>query len=583
MRPTLLAKLSDLKDQELHEVVIDKQRLIVFRHEGEVKVFDGICPHEGTPLIEGHIEKGHIICPLHLWRFSCQDGNHTDNRACLKSYPVQLHGEDILIDKVQLTQHKVDSGNEVRTIKTLPSPKGTFLLGHLPQFNVDNKHQVLERWVNETGPIFKINFLGKPVIISADPDLNKKVLKARPGKFRRLSKITEVAEEMGVLGVFNAEGDTWKKHRKPTSEALNLRNVKSFFPIIEKITGRLLNKLGRLARENERIDVQREMMRYTVDITTTIAFGYEMNTLDNDQDVIQDHLEKVFPMVNDRITAPIPIWRYFKTKKDRELDRALREIEATVKQFIDEAKVRLKEHPEIKENPTNFLEALLVEQEKGETFSDHEIYGNVFSILLAGEDTTSNSLSWALFYLGQNPEMVERIRNEAEEVYGALPYPVNYDSLDKLPYTEAVAMETLRLKPVAPNLYHQANEDVEINGLFIKKDTPLIFQTKVAQTDEKYFVRAEEFLPERWLKSGCPFSGPHTPDVIKVFGAGTRFCPGKNLAIKEMVMALSMICKNFEVTLDVNPDKVREIFAFSMYPENLWIKLKSPATLTKPE
>jgi len=316
------------------------------------------------------------------------------------------------------------------------------------------------------------------------------------------------------------------------------------------------------------------MMRNTVDITTTIAFGYEMNTLDNDKDVIQEHLEKVFPMINERITAPIPTWRYFKTKKDRELDKALLEIEQTVKRFIDEAKIRLREQPEIKENPTNFLEALLAEQEKGETFSDHEIYGNVFSILLAGEDTTSNSISWALYYLGQNPEMVNRIRKEADEVYGESLFPSDYDDLNKLSYTEAVATETLRMKPVAPNLYHQANEDIEIDGLLIKKDTPLIFQTKVAQTDEQYFAHAESFLPERWLKEGCPFSGPHTPDVISVFGGGTRFCPGKNLAMKEMVMALSMICKNFDVMLDVPAQDVKEIFAFSMYPENLWIKLK---------
>lgn len=573
MKPIQIAALSDIHDNKLHEVIIDKQRIVLLKHDGEVKAFDGNCPHEGTPLIEGHVENGHIICPMHLWRFSCKDGNHDRNKACLKSYDISIEGDQIFMAKSELENGEDKPEVEVQTIDTLPSPKGAFILGHLPEFNVENKHQVLEEWVEETGDIFKINFLGKPLIVSADHDLNKKILKSRPDKFRRLGKITEVAEEMGVLGVFNAEGDTWKKHRKLTSEALNLKNVKAFFPIIQQITDRLLNKLTRLGNQNERIDVQREMMRYTVDITTTIAFGYPMNTLDNDKDVIQDHLEKVFPMINERITAPFPIWRYFKRKKDRELDKALLGIEKTVKEFIVEAKKRLEQHPEIKENPTNFLEALLTEQEKDNGLSDHEIYGNVFSILLAGEDTTSNSISWALYYLGQHPEMVQKIRKESQEVYGDLPYPTSYDALNQLLYTEAVAMETLRLKPVAPNMYLQANEDVEVNGLFIKKDTPLIFQMKVPQTDEKNFAHPESFLPERWSKSGCPFSGAHNPDVIGVFGAGTRYCPGKNLAMKEMVMALSMICKNFDVQLDVEPDQVKEIFAFSMYPENLWVKL----------
>ncbi len=56
------------------------------------------------------------------------------------------------------------------------------------------------------------------------------------------------------------------------------------------------------------------MVRYTVDITTAIAFGYDMNTIEKEGDVLQDHLEKIFPMLNKRITSPIPMWRYIKSK-----------------------------------------------------------------------------------------------------------------------------------------------------------------------------------------------------------------------------------------------------------------------------
>ena len=65
-------------------------------------------------------------------------------------------------------------------IKELKSPKGTFLLGHLPQFSTYNKHQVLERWVEESGDLFKINFVGKEFVVSSNPDFNNKMLRARP-------------------------------------------------------------------------------------------------------------------------------------------------------------------------------------------------------------------------------------------------------------------------------------------------------------------------------------------------------------------------------------------------------------------
>ena len=464
------------------------------------------------------------------------------------------------------------------TIKSLPSPKGHLILGHLPQFNVSNKHQVLEHWVDECGDLFKINFIGKEFIVSANPELNVDILKLRPEKFRRFSKINEILTEMGIVGVFNAEGDTWKKHRKPTSEALNLKKVKGYYPTINKTTQQLLNKWKTYAENETEVDVQKELVRYTIDITTAIAFGYQLDTLNNKEDDFQKHLELIFPMVNNRITAPIALWRIYKQKKDKALDNSLKAIEKIIHQFIKEAKERLTENPELKENPSNFLEALLVEQENENMFSDDEIYGNVFSILLAGEDTTSNSISWALFYLAQHPEIVKKVRDEATVIYSDSQVPETTQALSKLKYANTVAQEAIRLKPVTPNLYMQANENITLHNLYIPKNTSIMLQNKVAQTAEQYFSNPNEFIPERWLKSGCPMQKKHSPDIIKAFGGGARFCPGMNLAMHEMTIAISTICKQFDFSLTVNPADVKEGFAFTMFPENLVIKIKKAQT-----
>ena len=344
------------------------------------------------------------------------------------------------------------------TIKNLPSPKGHILLGHLPQFNVSNKHQTLERWVEECGDLFKINFVGKEFVVSANTELNAEILKLRPQKFRRFSKINEILEEMGIVGVFNAEGETWKRHRKPTSEALNLKKVKGYYPIISNKTKQLLNKWEIYAKKESQIDIQKEFVRYTIDITTAIAFGYQLDTINHQEDSFQKHLESIFPMINERITAPIPLWRVYKQKKDKALDKSLKAIKQIVYRFINEAKERLDNTPELRKNPSNFLEALLVEQENENRFSTKEIYGNVFTILLAGEDTTSNSISWALYYLAQHPETIKKVRKEACEVYPNQQTPKTTQELNKLKYANAVAQEAIRLKPVTPNLYMQANE-----------------------------------------------------------------------------------------------------------------------------
>jgi cytochrome P450 len=464
----------------------------------------------------------------------------------------------------------------MKTFRELPSPKGKFIAGHLSAFNRRDKHRVLENWVKESGNLFQIRLLSKRFLVSADPRINLQILKLRPAKFRRFSKINEIMEEMGIIGVFNAEGDVWKKHRKITSEALNVKNVNSYFPIVKDVSQRLLNKWLKLEAEKTKIEVQEEMMRLTVDITSTLAFGYPMNTLEKKDEVIQKHLEKIFPMINSRITAPLPLWRLIKSKKDKELDKALVQIHKSIQQCIGEAKNRLNADPALKGKPSNFLEALLVEQEKEQSFSDKEIIGNVFTMLLAGEDTTSNSISWTIYYLAQYPDMVRKVREEAGMVYGNAPLPETYEALAHLKYTEAVVMEAMRLKPVTPAIYNEALEDVEVEGLKIPKGMTVMLQNKVAQTHADHFSDPDTFSPERWLSKGnaCPFSGKHNPEVMYVFGGGPRFCPGKFLAMQEMICVISMICKQFDIQLAVDPSEVTEEFAFTMYPGNLWIRLK---------
>lgn len=459
-------------------------------------------------------------------------------------------------------------------IKNLQSPSGDFLLGNLKDFKSDLKHQFLENWAYEFGKVYKINLLGKKFVVSTDTDINTQILKSRPHKFRRYHKLQEIMEEMNVYGVFGSEGEDWQRFRKITAEALNVKNTRAYYNTIYQMSDRLLHKWRKYANNATVIDIQKEMVLYTVDITTQIAFGYDANTIEKDSDVMQNHLGKLFPMINSRVAFPFPIWRYFKTKKDREFEYSFHEVEKIVGKFIAEARQRLDANPALKENPTNFLESLLVQQEEYAKFTDQEIFGNVLTILLAGEDTTSNSISWAFYYLAQHKEVFEKVRQEADTIYEG-EIPSTYQQVSDLKYTDAVAQEVFRLKPVASVLFMEALEDITINDLELSKGQTVILQNKNGQVDESHFTNANNFMPQRWLSdSKCPFSGVHTPDAVLTFGGGARFCPGKYLAMFEITTAISMICKNFDIELAVKPEDVKELFAFTMYPENLLIKIK---------
>ncbi len=554
----------------IFEKKIEDQELIFVRSEDTIKAYTGICPHQGAKLSNGIIENDSIVCPLHRRSFACKNGYDIKTHTVLKSYAVTTEGEDVYVEIPAEKNVTVNSNVCPRGMQDLPQPKGVPVMGNLAEFKAGNKPAVLEKWSGECGPLFRISLMGKKFVVSTDPDFNIQLYKNRPDKFRRFGKIDEIMAEMGINGVFNAEGEQWKTHRKLTAEALNARNVHGFFGTIQEVTHRLLQRWEQKAMEaNAVVDVQKELMRFTVDITTKIAFGYDTHSLEKEHDPLQQYLEKIFPAINKRITSPVPFWRILKSKEDKALDASLKSLEQTITEFIKKAREEVTEHPELKANPQNFLQALLAEQEKSGAISDKEIYGNVFILLLAGEDTTSNSIAWALFYLTQHPEAYEKLRKEADTVPGVVIEDAKY--LSDLKYTEAVAMETLRIKPVTPTLFLESLEDQRINGLLLKKGTTVMMQSKVAQTGDAYFTNADRFMPERWLAGAdMPL---HNTDVFRTFGAGPRFCPGKTLALHEMKMALSMIVKNFDLKLAVRPSEVKERFAFTLFPENLMIEI----------
>jgi len=456
----------------------------------------------------------------------------------------------------------------MKTIHDLPQPKGKLVLGNLAEFKDNNKHRVIQRWSDTCGPIFKIRLANQHFIVSTDPDFNGQVLKNRPDGFSRFNKINEIFQELGIKGVFNAEGSDWKRHRKVSAEALNAKKISAYYPHIQQTTENLIQLIE---SKKQPVDFLELCMRYTIDITTRIAFGHELNTLQDGENSFQRHLEKVFPAINKRITAPFPSWRYIKSKSDKELENSLKEVQNVIHEFIENAQQQLKANDN---QASNFLEVLLQES-ASENFTTEEVFGNIFTMLLAGEDTTANSIAWATYFLCEHPEWIVALRNEANEVYQANKVLPHFELIQQLPIAKAIAEEAIRLKPTTPQLFMQANEDVTINDVAIKKDQVVMLQNMHAQLSENYFLDAADFQPERWLKAACPYHAKHHPEVVRAFGAGPRFCPGMYLAMNEMVVCLSALAKNFDLRLDNGNKQVDEHFAFTMHPTNLSIQFQS--------
>jgi cytochrome P450 len=465
--------------------------------------------------------------------------------------------------------------NPHHSLSQLPSPKGLPLLGNLLQIDLQKLHSILEGWAALYGDIYQFKLFNKTVVAISDPTLIQSIMRDRPETYRRVSAIERVGAELGSNGVFAAEGEQWQHQRQVTMQAFKPEQLRRFFPMLHKITERLQKHWGKITDTDLAIDIQEDWMRFTVDVTTNFAFGYDINVLEQEDDSFQRHLETFLPVFNRRANAPFPYWHFFKLPSERKMEQSLAIIKETISAFVHQARKKLGQQPDREAEPANFLEALLLaKDESGKCLTNEEIQGNIITILLAGEDTTAHTLAWLVYLITEHPDVQQRLQLEADAVLAENPMPTDISVTEKLIYTEAVVNETMRLKSVAPLFFIEPNRDVEIAGFPIPKGTFLMLVNRYGALQEENFTDARQFKPERWLganTSGCT----HNRNASMPFGAGPRFCPGRNLAMLEMKTAVAMLCKNFSITRAETGQPVQEVFLFTMMPDKLMVKFEN--------
>jgi cytochrome P450 len=328
------------------------------------------------------------------------------------------------------------------------------------------------------------------------------------------------------------------------------------------------------AGRGEAFDIGQQLTSYTVDITSALAFGHDLNTLERGDSELQKHIQMVFHMSGRRISMPVRYWRWIRLPADRAADRSFAEIRRAVEGFIAQARARMAARPELRETPENFLEGMLAAQESDNAFTDDEIIGNTFTLLLAGEDTTAHTMAWTIWLLASRPEVQARCSEEADEVLDEHLFPDAFETVGRLSYGEAVLRESMRLRPVAPILGVEPLADTTIAGTHMPAGTRVMLLTRYASMCDGGFEHAGDFDPERWLQDGDEDRRAHDPKAFLAFGAGPRFCPGRNLAFLESKSAMAMIARNFHVELDRSNGPVKEQLSFTMIPRGLRVRLR---------
>jgi cytochrome P450 len=213
----------------------------------------------------------------------------------------------------------------------------------------------------------------------------------------------------------------------------------------------------------------------------------------------------------------------------------------------------------------DLLEMLLRSQdEEGSRMSDEQLRDEVMTLFLAGHETTANALSWTWYLLAQHPEIEARLFQEISEVLrGKLPAAAD---VARLPYTEMVVKESMRLYPPAWAVGRQAIGEFEMGGYKFPAGTNIAILQWSTQRDARFFPDPEKFDPERWsaesLRRNALPRFAYFP-----FGGGPRVCVGAGFAMMEAILLLATMAQRYRMTL-VAKRKVKLLPSVTLRPRN---------------
>lgn len=189
------------------------------------------------------------------------------------------------------------------------------------------------------------------------------------------------------------------------------------------------------------------------------------------------------------------------------------------------------------------------DSQSGKGLEEPEVIGNSLVMLMAGYETTSNALSYAVFLLAQNPDVESRMVAEIKSTRAGNPEPPTKEELPEYNYVLWVCNETLRMLPPVPTYPREASKDLNICGYDVPAGTAVFVSAYAIHHDEKHYADPLVFRPERWDPNGKEQQERH-PNAFLPFGYGARKCIGYRFALQEMQLTLIRLYSEFTFKLD---------------------------------
>ncbi|MDQ0656654.1 bifunctional cytochrome P450/NADPH--P450 reductase [Paenibacillus sp. W2I17] len=449
----------------------------------------------------------------------------------------------------------------------IPQPKMYGPLGNLPLIDKDKPTLSLGVLAEQHGPIYRLTVPGYSGLIVSGPDLVAELCDvSRFDKY--VYNELENVRAFGGDGLFTSRTSepNWKKAHNILLPTFSKQAMKGYHPMMVDIAEQLVNKWARL-NSNDTIDVADDMTRLTLDTIGLCGFNYRFNSFYR-----QDHspfIESMVRALNEAMqkSSRLKIQNLLMVKTKRQFQEDIQTMFSLVDQIIEERKAS--SAPEEVDLLARMLNGK--DPETGEMLDDENIRYQIITFLIAGHETTSGLLSFALYFLLKNPESLQKAYDEVDQIL--VSDSPQYEEILQLPYIRMILSESLRLWPTAPGFDVYAKEDTVIGGKYpLKKgESCSILLPQLHRDREAWGEDAELFRPERFEDTA---KVPH--HAYKPFGNGERACIGMQFALYEATLVLGMVLKHFEL-IDYSNYELDVKQTLTLKPGDFRIQVKARA------
>nr|GMC67767.1 cytochrome P450 84A1-like [Ipomoea batatas] len=475
-----------------------------------------------------------------------------------------------------------------------PGPKGWPLIGYMNLME-HYSHRGLAKLAEQYGGLVHSRMGSLHMVVVSGPEEARQVLQVQDHVFSNrpasiaISYLTYDRADMA----FAHYGPFWRQMRKVcVMKLFSRRRAESWDSVRDEV-----DQMVRIAATStgSPVNVGELVFGLTKNIIYRAAFGSNSKEGQDDFITILQEFSKLFGAFN--ISDFFP---WLKWADPQRLNPRLAKARATLDRFIDtiiddHIHKRKNKSPENSgdNDDSDMVDELLAFYSEDAKQNDADDLQNaikltrdnikalIMDVMFGGTETVASAIEWAMAELMKTPDTLKKVQQELATVVG-LDRKVEESDFEKLTYFKCCMKETLRLHPPIPLLLHETAAACEVNGYHIPARSRVVINAWAIGRDKKSWEDAESFKPDRFLRDGvADFKGNNFEFIP--FGSGRRSCPGMQLGLYGLEMAVAHLlhCFTWELPDGMKPSELNmdDVFGLTAPLANRLVAVPTPRLL----